>query len=201
MQAASGTHLLTVSSSTNERGEAVLTVSDTGVGIPEGLRERIFEPFFTTKPTGSGSGLGLAVSRSIVENQGGTLAIASGPGGVGTSFRVVLPGAMGALPQKPPLLAWWVGDRCAQSEALGGRVLTGREAELGKLFEESAPEVVLLAVPEAGSIGLRLLPELDARALRVGEGQPPAGVMCLRQPFDVSALRAFIRREWPGPKA
>ena len=201
MQATGGPHLLTLTSSTNGRGEAVLTVSDTGAGIPEALRERIFEPFFTTKPTGQGSGLGLAVSRAIVESQGGVLGVDRGPGGVGTSFWVVLPGAKAALPQRPPLRAWWVGERCAQSEVLlaqaQGVVLTGREQGPEMLLAHHAPEVVLLTAAST----VMMLPELEARVLRIGAAPPPAGVMCLREPFDVGALRAFIRREWPGPKA
>lgn len=63
-------------------------VEDTGPGIPADLQERIFDPFFTTKP--HGSGLGLAVSRQIVEQHGGTLCVQSIPGN-GAAFIVTLP--------------------------------------------------------------------------------------------------------------
>lgn len=69
---------------------AVITVSDTGKGIPQDHLERIFEPFFTTKGVGGGPGLGLAVTHGIVSNHGGTITVYSEPG-VGTSFRVYLP--------------------------------------------------------------------------------------------------------------
>lgn len=72
------------------RDRIVLTVEDNGPGIPADLRPRIFDAFFTTKERGRGAGLGLFVSRSIVEAQGGTLHIASVPG-QGTSVEVQLP--------------------------------------------------------------------------------------------------------------
>jgi PAS domain S-box-containing protein len=65
-------------------------ISDNGSGIaPENLK-RIFEPFFTTKPVGSGTGLGLSLSYSIVNKHGGRIEVASKPG-VGTVFTVRLP--------------------------------------------------------------------------------------------------------------
>jgi signal transduction histidine kinase len=55
-------------------GEHVLvSIADTGGGIPEAVRARIFDPFFTTKPPGKGSGQGLAISQSIVDQHGGRL--------------------------------------------------------------------------------------------------------------------------------
>ncbi|AVS72800.1 sensor histidine kinase [Paracidovorax cattleyae] len=70
-------------------GTVRLRVSDTGGGIAPEARERLFEPFFTTK-AGEGLGLGLAVSRIIVEGMGGTLAAADLPQG-GAEFTVALP--------------------------------------------------------------------------------------------------------------
>jgi signal transduction histidine kinase len=59
-------------------GGVALLVSDTGPGVPEADRERIFDPFFTTKEPGKGTGLGLAVSRSIAHAFGGDLLLARG---------------------------------------------------------------------------------------------------------------------------
>src|SRR5439155_13853105 len=67
-----------------------IEISDNGAGIPEELQSRIFEPFFSTKPSGLGTGLGLAVSRRIVEQHQGTLSFHS-VSGLGTTFSIELP--------------------------------------------------------------------------------------------------------------
>ncbi|HOC44327.1 MAG TPA: ATP-binding protein [Thermoanaerobaculales bacterium] len=69
------------------RGEVTVDVKDTGTGIPEEIRGRVFDPFFTTREAGEGTGLGLAVSHSIVAAHGGTIEVESVPG-AGTTFRV-----------------------------------------------------------------------------------------------------------------
>jgi PAS domain S-box-containing protein len=69
-----------------------LRVRDNGPGIPPQIRDRIFEPFFTTKKNRGGTGLGLSVSREIVEAHGGELTVESEPG-AWTEFRVRLPAA------------------------------------------------------------------------------------------------------------
>lgn len=69
------------------RGEVIVDVQDTGTGIPEEIRDRVFDPFFTTREVGEGTGLGLAVSHSIVAAHGGTIELDSEPGD-GTTFRV-----------------------------------------------------------------------------------------------------------------
>lgn len=71
-------------------GDAVvLTVRDNGVGMSADVLARVFEPFFTTKPVGVGTGLGLSVSRNLVEAMGGRIDVVSEPG-VGTTVRVTL---------------------------------------------------------------------------------------------------------------
>jgi signal transduction histidine kinase len=72
-------------------GEAVVvSISDTGGGIPESMRHQIFEPFFTTKEVGRGTGQGLAIARSVVEKHHGTIEFDSAMG-EGTTFRIRLP--------------------------------------------------------------------------------------------------------------
>ena len=71
-----------------ERDRLVLTVADRGPGVPETDRDKIFEPFVTGKTRGTG--LGLAVTKRIVELHGGAIAVLSNPGG-GALFRVEIP--------------------------------------------------------------------------------------------------------------
>jgi len=78
--------------STRSEGDDVLvTISDTGGGIPEAIRDRVFDPFFTTKDVGRGTGQGLAIARSVVRDKhGGELTFDSEPG-KGTTFLIRLP--------------------------------------------------------------------------------------------------------------
>jgi signal transduction histidine kinase len=71
-------------------GRVVITVRDTGVGIPEEALSRIFEPFYTTKEVGKGTGLGLAIAYGIVQEHGGQILAANHPDG-GAMFTVDLP--------------------------------------------------------------------------------------------------------------
>jgi two-component system, NtrC family, sensor kinase len=66
----------------------VIAVEDNGPGIPDDLRPSIFDPFYTTKR--HGTGLGLAVTRSIIDAHNGTIVCEARPGG-GTRFAITLP--------------------------------------------------------------------------------------------------------------
>lgn len=79
---------LTIAAEVNDGWVSIL-FCDTGCGVPPEIASRIFEPFFTTKRKGEGMGLGLDISRHIVESCGGTLAFTSKPGD--TRFIVRLP--------------------------------------------------------------------------------------------------------------
>jgi PAS domain S-box-containing protein len=71
-------------------GTVVLRVADNGPGIPQALRERVFDPFFTTRPGGTGTGVGLALCRTIAQDHGGRIEAEETPGG-GATLVVHLP--------------------------------------------------------------------------------------------------------------
>jgi PAS domain S-box-containing protein len=73
-----------------ENGNILVSISDTGCGIPESIIPRIFEPFFTTKEAGKGTGLGLSISYDIVKKHHGEMTVESTVG-EGTTFRITLP--------------------------------------------------------------------------------------------------------------
>lgn len=76
----------------------VVTVTDTGLGIPPELLDRIFDPFFTTKEIGKGTGLGLSTVMGIVKHHGGFITVKS-VAGKSTEFKVFLPAIAGAVSQ------------------------------------------------------------------------------------------------------
>jgi PAS domain S-box-containing protein len=122
----------------------MIAVSDTGMGIPQAIREKVFEPFFSTKEPGKGTGLGLSMVYGFVKQSGGHVNIYSEEG-LGTSIRIYLPRA-GAQP-KP-------------AEARPAPVLLGGE-EAVLVVEDDAP-VRSYVTALLKSLGYRTLPAVDA---------------------------------------
>jgi two-component system, cell cycle sensor histidine kinase and response regulator CckA len=157
----------------------VLTVSDTGAGMPPEVAARIFEPFFTTKRPGQGTGLGLAMVFGIVKAHRGWITVDTAPG-QGSTFRVYLPAAealvAGNHQQHHPLVRGGhesilvVDDeelirRLARTilERWGFRVLTAEDGEQAlALYQQRTAEVdlVLLDYTMPGMSGLDVLHEL-----------------------------------------
>jgi two-component system, cell cycle sensor histidine kinase and response regulator CckA len=137
----------------------VLTVTDTGSGIPPEVRDTIFDPFVTTKEAGKGTGLGLATVASIVDGLGGSISVISSPGR-GTTFEIAIPYVAGepatedAGADKPPV------------DGRGRRILLVDDeaplrSALAKVLEAHAFEVKAVA---SASDALR---ELDAGAVDI----------------------------------
>ena len=96
MKEVDGLRELVIKSQRAENEQVHVSVSDTGIGFPPQLAERIFDPFFTTKP--QGTGMGLRISRSIIESHSGRLWAVSSPGR-GATFHLSLPAAR-KVPQR-----------------------------------------------------------------------------------------------------
>ncbi|GAB4367946.1 MAG: hypothetical protein Kow00114_26930 [Kiloniellaceae bacterium] len=156
-----------------DRGEVVLTIGDSGPGIPEEIQSRIFEPFFTTKDIGEGTGVGLAVSHRIVEAHDGRIDVDSALG-KGTVFTVTLPVSTAASEAAPaarprndcgpaaailiiddePDVAQMLGDILT---AQGHRVVTAASGQKAlRLLEGQRFDVILSDVR---------MPELDGPSL------------------------------------
>jgi signal transduction histidine kinase len=88
MKDVEGTRDLAITSQREENGQVMVSVSDTGVGLPPRQADQIFDAFFTTKL--HGTGMGLSISRSIVEAHGGRLCAANNSPR-GASFYLTLP--------------------------------------------------------------------------------------------------------------
>ncbi len=85
-------HSVRVTTARAEEGWVVVSIRDTGVGIPPENLQRLFKPFFTTKPVGVGTGLGLSICHGIVTAMGGRIEVSSEVG-KGTTFHVFMPAA------------------------------------------------------------------------------------------------------------
>lgn len=113
-----------------EGNYALLTVADTGCGIPPEHRDRIFEPFFTTKPKERGTGLGLAMVYGIVRQSGGHLRMRSTVG-AGTTFSIYLP-----LVHAPEL------GLTAATAGMDESALPARSEEIGTILVVDDEELV-----------------------------------------------------------
>ncbi|MBA3579596.1 MAG: response regulator [Gemmatimonadaceae bacterium] len=141
----------------------MLSVSDTGHGIPAAVRDRIFEPFFTTKEVGKGTGLGLSTVFGIVKQSDGYLVLDSEVD-QGSTFRIYLPRATHAHVPTPrdvealPELGGWETILLAEDEA-AVRALVRRMLENNGytvLVARDGSEAIRLAAAHAGAIDLFL---------------------------------------------
>lgn len=98
---------VTLEGSERDRDERILfRVTDDGPGVPAAMADRLFEPFVSSRSSGEGTGLGLWISRQLVEDLGGTLDLDREHPGPGASFVITLPigvGVRGGRPTPPPV--------------------------------------------------------------------------------------------------
>lgn len=111
---------------------ALITISDTGTGIPEELKNKIFEPFFTTKEIDKGTGLGLSIVYGIIKQHKGYIDLESQPGH-GTTFRIYIPLAEEGI--KP-------SSKREKTEIIGGKetIFLAEDDEMVRIFERDVLE-------------------------------------------------------------
>jgi len=165
----------------------VLSVTDTGTGMPPAVMEKIFEPFFTTKEVGTGTGLGLSTSHAIVRSHGGFVHVYSELG-KGTTFKVYLPAVRAA----------------ADAAAVRARELPAGNGELILVVDDEA-SIREIAKETLESYGYRTLVAGDgAEAMALfadAKKEVRAVVTDMRMPFmDGMATIRALRKLDPSVK-
>ena len=137
----------------NREPRVWLRVEDNGTGVPNAARAHVFDAFFTTKPEGIGTGLGLAVSRSLARAHGGELVLEAGSALGGASFRMSLPISGEAGPDSVP--ATLMDDTgSAQAHVL----VVDDEPELAELMREMLESAGYeVSTAESGAVALEML--------------------------------------------
>jgi PAS domain S-box-containing protein len=182
MEGWKGQHRITVGTKVDSV-YTVLTIADTGPGIPHEIRSRIFEPFFTTKGGKGGTGVGLALCVNIVAAHGGELALAETEGG-GATFLLKFPVAQDVLLD---------GDAAADATASFGPIrllLVDDEVEIAQtLADLLEPEGHTIDIAANGAIALE----------KIRQNTFDAIISDLRMPvMDGPALYEALQRELPS---
>jgi CheY-like chemotaxis protein len=171
-------------------GDCVLvSVSDTGLGMPPSVRERVFEPFFTTKESGKGTGLGLSMVYGFVQQSQGAIEIDSAPD-QGTAIRMFFPRAAertDRLPDRderdpePPVLGQGETVLVVEDDAAVRQVTVSTLETLGFRVQEA----------ETGDEAAAMLKRSNDVRLLLSD---------IRMPGDLTGidLARLVRREWPS---
>ena len=164
----------------------VVTMRDTGVGMPPSVLARMFEPFFTTKPVGEGTGLGLAMVFGVAQQSGGSIRVTSAPG-EGTEFAIYFPAVVAPVsPRSTP----------ASSPSVGVETI---------LLVEDEPGVRALAarfLERAGYTVLEAASGVEALRIAVAARQPIALLLTdvVMPTMSGPELAEAMRRVRPGIK-
>jgi PAS domain S-box-containing protein len=165
-------------------GFVAVSISDTGTGIPEGIRHRVIEPFFTTKGIGKGSGLGLSQAYGFATQSGGAMTIDSSVG-EGTTVTFYLPIAK-SLPAQP------VKTNGAAREQGRGRVLVVED-------DLEIAELAVSLLEEAGYQARRVTTAQSAiEELGGGDVDAVFSDIMLQGGMNGAELAHFIRSKFPG---
>ena len=166
----------------------LVTVSDTGAGIPADIQDRIFDPFFTTKEIGKGTGLGLATALTIVRSHGGFINVYSEPG-KGTKFSVYFPAAQDGQKTRK------VTDMVSYPRGRGELILVVDD-------EENIREIARATLEKFGYEVLTATDGTDALATYAKQGDKIALVLTdIAMPFmDGTALIRALRKINPQAK-
>ncbi|WP_181174493.1 PAS domain S-box protein [Mesorhizobium sp. B2-3-10] len=150
-----GDRLIKVRSFRSDRGNPGFSVEDNGPGIPEAIRSRIFESYFTTKPVGVGTGIGLSISKSIIERHNGNV-----------WFEEVLPRGARFVVQLPAISAGIAAAGESQPRSSGLR---------HALIIDDEPDVAgsLSDILELMGIKSRIAPLWESGAATLGGHMPP----------------------------
>lgn len=185
----------------------VLTVRDSGVGIPEAIQADVFDPFFTTKDAQHGSGLGLSIVLSVVQEAGGVIELDSSPS-EGTAFKVFFPVATSA-PMNSESFHVSVSVQgcetillCEDEDAVRRYVVRALEAMGYEVIEAStARQAIDLARERCDEIEMLLtdvvMPQMGGRALgeEVRKHCPDISILYMSGYTDDAMLRYGVRRK------
>ncbi len=154
----------------------VIKVKDNGCGIPKDSQAKVFEPFYTSKAPGKGTGLGLAMARSIVEQAGGWIELESEPGR-GTEFRIFLPRSLKAdlAPATP-----------AEPELRDAKPVVRRGGAEGTILvvDDEAP---------VRSIAVNMLKYLGYKIIEAGDGQEALDILRTTEtPIDAVMMDVYM---------
>jgi PAS domain S-box-containing protein len=185
----------------------VIEVADNGPGIPATIRSRIFDPFFTTKPQDHGTGIGLAVSRGLVEAHGGTLELAVPQPARGAAFLVRLPVTQSdgedRAPSAPAPVQVLPGERLAEI------LIVDDEPELAELISDIVSDLgYRTTTASSGHAAERMLGARERNIaailcdIRMPDGDGPAfyGWLTANRP-ELSRRIAFVTGDTLGPSA
>ena len=174
-----------------EADQVVIEVADNGRGIQQENQSRIFEPFFSTRDSGEGMmGLGLPISRNVVEDLGGQLSVSS-EAGKGSVFRVVLPAAQGAAPSAEPPPA-------SEGTALSAAPPSGFRPRLLIVDDEEAIATILGRVLARDDYDVTAV--MTGREAIAAIGQRPFDlILCDLMMVDMTGEDVYreVTRAWP----